>query len=307
LLLAIRHDLLARGNRQQSQRITANYFSHRFIEISMVRRNTLPPESTRGRRIEAGGFTVTEGRHSHGAELPWHYHETPTICFVLRGAFTELWRGGSIACTSSTLKITPAGERHWDRFNRGDVRGLLIEADKEQVDSIRPYSAVLDERESFQGGLLASIGWRVYQELRRMDSTAPLAVEGLLLELVAAASRRRLSNGLGSDRPRWLDEARDRIHSDLACRPSLGGLAQSVGVHPVTLARAFRRAFGCTVGDYVRNLRIERAAQQLADTEQSLAEIALGSGFSDQSHFSNLFRHYTGLSPSQFRKAMRNR
>jgi AraC family transcriptional regulator len=272
----------------------------------MVRRNKPQPESLRGRRIEAGGFTVTEGRHSHGAELPWHHHETPTICFVLRGTFTELWRGGSIACTSSTLKITPAGERHWDRFNRGDVRGLLIEADKEQVDSIRPYSAVLDERESFQGGLVASIGWRVYHEMQRMDSTAPLAVEGLLLELVAAASRLGLPNGLGSGRPGWLDEARDRIHSDLACRPSLSRLAQSVGVHPVTLARAFRRSFGCTVGEYVRNLRIERAAQQLADTEQSLAEIALGAGFSDQSHFSNLFRHYTGLSPSQFRKAVRN-
>jgi hypothetical protein len=86
-------------------------------------------EATRVRRIEAGGFTVTEGIHRHGSQLPWHDHSTPTICFVLNGAFTELWRGGSLACTRSTLKITPAGERHWDRFDRGDVRGLLIEPD----------------------------------------------------------------------------------------------------------------------------------------------------------------------------------
>jgi AraC family transcriptional regulator len=82
-------------------------------------------------------------------------------------------------------------------------------------------------------------------------------------------------------------------------------LAQSVGVHPVTLARAFRQAFGCTVGEYVRHLRIERAAHQLAGTELSLAEIALAAGFSDQSHFSNLFRHHTGLSPSKFRQVVR--
>jgi AraC family transcriptional regulator len=86
----------------------------------------------------------------------------------------------------------------------------------------------------------------------------------------------------------------------------LSGLAQSVGVHPVTLARAFRHAFGCTVGEYVRSLRIERAAHQLAQTELSLAEIALGAGFSDQSHFSNLFRHHTGLSPSKFRRLVRS-
>ncbi len=270
----------------------------------MVRR--VKGEATRVRRVQAGGFTVTEGVHHTGTELPWHDHETPTICFVLNGAFTESWRGGSIACTSSTLKITPAGERHWDRFNRGDVRGLLIEADQQQVAAIRPYSAVLDERESFQGGLLSTFGWRVYGEMQRIDQAAPLAIEGILLELVATASRLREHNGIGRSRPRWLEDARDRIHAELGLRPSLSGLAQSVGVHPVTLARAFRQAFGCTVGEYVRNLRIERATHQLAQTELSLAEIALAAGFSDQSHFSNLFRHHTGFSPSKFRRVARS-
>ena len=270
----------------------------------MVRRIGSVTEARPKRRVQVGGFTVTEGVHKNGSELPWHHHETPTICFVLQGAFTEMWRGGSIACTSSTLKITPAGERHWDQFSRGDVRGLLIEADAAQVVAIRPHSAVLDERVSFHGGLVSGVARRVYDEMRRMDAAAPLAIEGLLLELVASASRMQEQNGR-SGRPRWLESARDRIHGELAARPSLTGLAESVGVHPVTLARAFRRAFGCTVGEYVRRLRIERAARQLADTDLSLAEIALGEGFSDQSHFSNLFRRHTGLSPFQFRRAVR--
>jgi AraC family transcriptional regulator len=270
----------------------------------MVRRHGIAAKASPLRRVQVGGFTITEGVHHHGSELPWHHHETPTICFVLQGAFTEMWRGGSIACTSSTLKITPAGERHWDRFSRGDVRGLLIEADAAQVVAIRPHSAVLDERVSFHGGLVSGMARRVYEEMRRMDAAAPIAIEGLLLELVASASRMREQNG-GSRRPRWLDDARDRIHVELGARPSLTGLAESVGVHPVTLARAFRRAFGCTVGEYVRRLRIERAARRLAETDVSLAEIALAEGFSDQSHFSNLFRRHTGLSPFQFRRSVR--
>jgi AraC family transcriptional regulator len=271
----------------------------------MVRRTRQVAEARAVRRVQVGGFAITEGVHRNGAELPWHHHETPTICFVLQGAFTEMWHGGSIACTSSTLKITPAGERHCDQFSRGDVRGLLIEADDAQVVAIRPYSAVLDERLSFQGGLVSGIARRVYDEMRRMDAAAPLAIEGLLLELVASASRMREQNG-HSGRPRWLEDARDRIHVELAARPSLTGLAASVDVHPVTLARAFRREFGCTVGEYVRSLRIERAARQLADTDRPLAEIALAEGFSDQSHFSNLFRRHTGLSPFQFRSANRS-
>jgi AraC family transcriptional regulator len=270
----------------------------------MVRRFKQSTEATRIRRLEAGGFTITEGIHRHGSQLPWHDHATPTICFVLRGAFSEMWRGGSIACTSSTLKITPAGERHWDRFDRGDVRGLLIEPSEGQVSAIKPYSAVLDERQAFQGGLLSTLGWRIYHEMQALDPAAPLAIEGLLLELVALASRLRETGG-ERGRPKWLEQARDRIHAELAHRPSLSGLAHSVGVHPVTLARAFRQAYGCTVGEYVRHLRIERAAHQLAGTELSLAEIALAAGFSDQSHFSNMFREHTGLSPSKFRRVVR--
>jgi AraC family transcriptional regulator len=270
----------------------------------MVRRGKAPAEPTKVRRIQAGGFTVTEGIHRHGSQLPWHDHPTPTICFVLNGTFTEMWRGGTVACVSSTLKFTPAGERHWDRFDRGDVRGLLIEPDDDQVAAIRPHATVLDERESFQGGFLSTLGWRIYQEMQRADPASPLAIEGLLLELVASASRLRETRA-ENGRPRWLEEARDRIHAELSHRPSLSSLAREVGVHPVTLARAFRQAFGCTVGEYVRHLRIERAAHQLAGTELSLAEIALAAGFSDQSHFSNMFRDRTGLSPSKFRRVVR--
>jgi AraC family transcriptional regulator len=258
------------------------------------------------RRVAAGGFTVTEGIHYDGSELPWHHHETPTICFVLKGGFTETWRGGSTACSSSMMKIMPAGERHWNRFNRGDVRGLLIEPDNSQLDKLRPYSRVLDERLSFHSGVLSGIAWRVYDELRATDSAAPLAIEGLLLELVAGASRLRERTWTSARRPRWLDNAREQIHLELGSRPSLSGLAESVGVHPVTLARAFRREFGCTVGEYIRSLRIERAADQLAQTELSLAEIALKAGFSDQSHFSNLFRRHTGLSPFKYRRVVRS-
>jgi AraC family transcriptional regulator len=78
-----------------------------------------------------------------------------------------------------------------------------------------------------------------------------------------------------------------------------------VGVHPVTLARGFRRAYGCSVGAYLRRLRVARAAQRLAETDDALAEIALEAGFADQSHFSNLFRRETGVSPSAFRRSVR--
>jgi AraC family transcriptional regulator len=75
----------------------------------------------------------------------------------------------------------------------------------------------------------------------------------------------------------------------------------------VTLARGFRKAYGRSVGAYLRWLRVARAARELAETDAPLAEIALAAGFADQSHFSNVFRRETGLSPSAFRRATQTR
>jgi AraC family transcriptional regulator len=213
------------------------------------------------------GFTLTEGIHPAGSTLPWHTHDGPTICFVLQGAFTEISAGETLDCRPAMLKVTPAGERHWNRFDRGDARGLLIEADPARAEALRPHAAILDQHVAFQGGLPAAIARRIYEELRMMDEAAPLAIEGLLLELLAATTRQGRANGGGRGRPGWVLRARDLL----------------------------------------RRLRIERAAVQLGGSDVPLATIALGAGFSDQSHFSNLFRRETGMSPSAYRRAVRSR
>ncbi len=270
----------------------------------MVRRRPASAGPTRLRRARAGGFTLTEGIHPGGTSLPWHHHDGPTLCFVLQGAFTETSGGERLTCTPETLKVMPAGERHCNAFDRGDARGLLVETDADRALEIRTHAAVLDERVAMHGGVPAAIARRVYQELRRMDDAAPLAIEGLLLELLAVISRRQ-GEALPRGTAPWIGQVRDLLHADISLRPTLAVLAHAAGVHPVTLARSFRRAFGCSVGEYLRRLRIERAAEQLVSGDQRLAEIALAAGFADQSHFSNVFRRRVGMSPSAFRREAR--
>ena len=56
-----------------------------------------------------------------------------------------------------------------------------------------------------------------------------------------------------------------------------------------------------TVGTYVRRLRLDWAARELARSDTALARVALVAGFADQSHFTRAFRGYTGLTPSVYR------
>jgi len=76
-------------------------------------------------------------------------------------------------------------------------------------------------------------------------------------------------------------------------------------VHPVHLARTFRRVHQITFAGYVRHVRIEFARRELAALESPLGDIAVAAGFCDQSHFSRLFKRYTGLTPAEYRLACR--
>jgi AraC family transcriptional regulator len=146
---------------------------------------------------------------------------------------------------------------------------------------------------------------RLYREFRQMDDVSPLAIEGLLLEILADASRRAV-RAHGRRRPRWLEQVRDLLHSRFAERLALAELGEAVNVHPIYLASQFRRHFGCTLGDYLRRLRVDFAARDLAGSETPLWEIALAAGFSDQSHFTRIFKQHTGLTPAAYREMARS-
>lgn len=252
------------------------------------------------KQAEVSGFKFTESIHPGGEDLPWHSHEGTTICYVLRGGFKERSRGQALSCIPSTLKFMPAGEIHCNEFNAGEVRGLLIEVEPNRMVELGSLAPLLDEKLHFQGGPAAALALKIYHEFRVMDTAAPIAIEGLMLELVAWTLRAGREDAAGAE-PQWLISGREFIDASFTQRISLGSVAGICGVHPVTLARAFRKHYRCTVGEYVRRARLEAAAADLGGSQRPISEIALAAGFADQAHFSNVFRRYAGTTPKRFR------
>ena len=100
-------------------------------------------------------------------------------------------------------------------------------------------------------------------------------------------------------------KVREVLHAQFQETLTHDDVAKLVGVHPVHLATVFRRHFGCTIGEYVRRLRIEFASRRIAASDDSLCDVGLAAGFSDQSHFSKVFKQQTGMTPGQFRANLR--
>lgn len=254
-------------------------------------------------RRQIRDLSVSETVYPPSLVIPPHDHELASICVVLDGAYDQRYGERRRECRPGMVICHPEGERHANAHRDASVRLLCVEIGRARLTALREAAGVLDRPADFQGGDVARLGDRLSREFRRDDGLSELSIEALVLELMVESCRATLAAAAAP--PRWLARAVDYLHAHYTASPTVGDIADAVGVHPAHLSRVFRQHKGCTVGDYARRLRIEAARDQLASSDLPLGEIALQAGFSDQSHFSRLFRAATGHTPAAYRRIAR--
>ena len=246
-----------------------------------------------------GPFTLSENLYAAGLMLAKHSHRNAYITFVIEGLFHEHYSGETMTCRPGSLRFLPADEAHGNEFESG-TRCLHVRIDPEALRGLDQHS-VVPKRPAKLSGLTATwLANRLYAEFAREDTASAIAVEGLVLEILAEIARSE-SNPETVLIPNWLKHATDIVESRFLERLSLADIASEVGVHYVHLSRQFHKYNRCTIGELIRKRRVQHASHLLAHSDTPLAEIALICGFSDQSHLSFLFKRYMGVSPSKFR------
>jgi len=270
----------------------------------------LPPGSLYGeilRSHKVSGFDLSERAYPARFRTPRHSHKQALFCYVVQGDYTETYGGKTRECRQSAVLFHPANETHAEHFHDSGGRSFIIEIAPEWLERVREYSNVVDASAEFHGGAHEMLARRIYKEFTLMDGVSSLVIEGLMLEMIGETARHNVYNSKISANlaPQWLQQARDHLHARFTERLTLAELARDVGVHPVHLAQVFHKSYQCTVGDYVRQLRIEYACHELAASETPIIQIALAAGFCDQSHFSRTFKRLVGVAPSQYRESLR--
>ncbi|MBP1966748.1 response regulator [Paenibacillus aceris] len=107
---------------------------------------------------------------------------------------------------------------------------------------------------------------------------------------------------LGEGKATHTQKAMAYIQQNLGNDVGLQQVAKFVHLHPNHLSEVFKKEAGITFGDYVTRQRINRAMEILTGSPAKIAEIAGAVGFEDIKYFSQVFKKFTGKTPSEFRE-----
>lgn len=114
-----------------------------------------------------------------------------------------------------------------------------------------------------------------------------------------------LSNAMPGTKPTVAEAARKYIHDNLDKKITINDICSDVGCSKTTLIASFKKEFGITVNTAITKEKMKEAEKLLTAGKLSINEIAQATGFYDQSYFSKVFSAEYGISPSEFRKELR--
>lgn len=248
----------------------------------------------------AGAFLLSETHYRPGLNVPPHVHALPYFGFLLDGSYLEHLGRRSVTFAPMSFVFHPSREVRYGRLGERGARLFHVEISPQLIASIHDEGELPDCSVDRHSGELVTLSQRLYREFRLTDAASDLTIEGISLEILGALVR----NGMRLERSTvpWLERVREQLHGNLSDAVTVHELAAEAGVTPVRLARAFRRVFGESLGSYHRRLRVRRACERLRGGGVTIADVALETGFVDQSHFTRVFKRVMGTTPAVYRR-----
>ena len=263
-----------------------------------------------------GGLEMLAADFS-GQRFARHWHPGYALGVVTRGAERFYCQGGShVVGPGGIISINPGEIHDGEPVEEGwsyrmiypseelirRIHAELMGNDSAQSTPAFREPVLLDENlairlvDAHRKAYLVDTG-----EVSRLEAETQLylIITDLLRRHIDGRDGKKTGSGL-TDTQR-LRPAIELINEDLARDLSLDSLAEVVGVGRFHLLRLFKSHFGCPPHAYVLQRRVAKG-KALLDQGVSAGNAALETGFFDQSHFANAFRHTYGMTPRTYQK-----
>lgn len=164
---------------------------------------------------------------------------------------------------------------------------------------------IIDDQQLLQTGMIIYDGLYSWAKHLHGQKHTQAPFENLLLDVYNKFLK--TNHAQKTKVPNWAKELKELIQDQIDTNFTfdLKEISSSLKVHPSYLSREFSKYFDdLSFGDYIRKLRIDKAIDLIKTSQYSLTEIAYLTGFSDQSHFTRIFKKHTGKNPSVFKKSL---
>jgi AraC family transcriptional regulator len=247
-----------------------------------------------------GPFSATVLGYEPRAQLSRHYHAAATLSLMLEGNQRESVGQRHYECVTHSAVLKGAGIEHANTVGDRVTRGLFVEMSDETEAALRGTAGKPLGAEYFSDGATRHQVRRIARELRLRQPGASLIVEGLLFELLGTLVRKRALERTHPGDLR-LRRAMEFLEANFQRRVTVAEVAAQSGIHPSYLAELFRGRYATSVGEWVRNRRLEFARDALRNPAMPISCVAVKAGFADQSHLTRLFRARFGVTPAEYR------
>lgn len=245
-----------------------------------------------------GAFTIREVEYAPALRQPPHIHAEMGVTLVVRGAIREVACGREEIATALSVVVKPPGVEHADEIGPHGARTLQILFDAAAAEPLLGNGHGLDRWSWLHARAIAAEMLALLRDARRAPASDSRELENRVIDVLGAAADQPLARGTP---PRWIASVKEALDDAGHRGMSVVDLARDAGTHAVSVSRAFRRHFGCSISEYRRRRRLRSAAAAIESSPQTLSHIAHATGFADHAHLSREFRAATGLTPSEFR------
>ncbi len=223
-----------------------------------------------------------------------HYDRQGRISIVLRGMVQERVCKREEIGTSLSVVVKPNSVLHSNAFGK-DGAFLVSVLLTNEFQARLGIESFFEHWQWWHADQTARLSTEFLQSLQ-LDHD----LESTVVEFVAGLNNNHFMEG--KHVPPWLARICDKIEEECFNPPTVAELAWEAGVHPVYLARVFRKFRHCNIKSYLHRCRMRRINWLLSENRLPIAQIAFESGYADQSHLTRYYKRLTGITPAAFRR-----
>lgn len=268
---------------------------------------------------------VSRVRSHVASRVTWHSHEGFEILFLLDGATAYEFAGqGAVALHGGHFLVVPPRLVHrglHDTRSPCAICGLAFKALRPSgwrnttftAPNLHRLRRALETAGREAHPFNPALRWLVQQLMKETGSystnphraEAGIALRALICAVLVEVMRQILAPP--TEPKEFVTAAITYLQQHVQEPVSMDDLVRHVGFSRARMFDLFKAQTGLTPNDYLLRLRVEKAQEQLRQTNRSVTEIGLANGFSSGQYFSTVFARYTGVSPTEFRKGAKPR